>query len=251
MKIQIISDLHLEGYMDPYKIVSKYIDTKDTDILILAGDIEVCNYMWTYNTAFDFFSENFKKTIYIPGNHEYYGKGFKKLSKTPFTENIRENVIFTNNNFFDIDGVRFICSTLWSDIDIRDQFQVQNGMHDYTYIKDQYNKLLLVDYVNEVYKDSKDFIFSNISNELKNVVVTHHAPVYDCISDYFKGNCLNSAFANRLDNEILNSNIDYWVYGHTHANVGDIQIGKTWITSNQLGYSREISKDFKPKFILI
>jgi len=29
---------------------------------------------------------------------------------------------------------------------------------------------------------------------------------------------------------------DYWIYGHTHGNTPDFEIGKTRLLTNQLGY---------------
>jgi hypothetical protein len=39
-----------------------------------------------------------------------------------------------------------------------------------------------------------------------------------------------------MTNFIENSNIDYWIYGHTHRNVNN-KIGKCEMLSNQFGYS--------------
>ena len=46
---------------------------------------------------------------------------------------------------------------------------------------------------------------------------------------------INGAFTVELGNYIADSDIDYWIYGHSHRNI-DAQIGKTKILSNQLGY---------------
>ncbi len=51
----------------------------------------------------------------------------------------------------------------------------------------------------------------------------------------FKDSTINGAFIVELENYIESSNIDYWIYGHSHYNV-DVQIGKTKCISYQLGY---------------
>ena len=39
----------------------------------------------------------------------------------------------------------------------------------------------------------------------------------------------------KIDLYIKDSDIDYWIYGHSHYNV-DVEIGNTKCVSNQLGY---------------
>lgn len=45
----------------------------------------------------------------------------------------------------------------------------------------------------------------------------------------------NGAFTIELEDYIMSSAINYWIYGHSHYNV-DVVIGKTQCLSNQLGY---------------
>lgn len=66
-------------------------------------------------------------------------------------------------------------------------------------------------------------------------VVTHHLPTLAVVASQHKGSVLNSAFATELGDFIVNSRIDYWIYGHSHTNI-DSTIGNTRIVSNQLGY---------------
>jgi len=241
MKIQIISDIHSEGAVDTYGLAKEYIPNDGSDVLVLAGDITVWGTGWKSDPLFQWCSENFEHTIYIPGNHEYYA-GYPYLTKEPTNESIRDNVYVLNNQYMDIEGVRFIGSTLWSKI-LPDYFYiVLNGMIDYKRIKEDFNDykgLLRIPTVNRINELSIEYIFNNLSNELKNVVVTHHTPSYICTPEEFKGHPSNCAFNNNLDNRISDSNIDYWIYGHTHGNIEDIDVNGTWLTCNQLGYSGE------------
>lgn len=46
---------------------------------------------------------------------------------------------------------------------------------------------------------------------------------------------MNNAYVTELGNFIADSRIDYWIYGHSHANI-DTEINSTKIVTNQLGY---------------
>lgn len=67
------------------------------------------------------------------------------------------------------------------------------------------------------------------------VVLTHHVPTELCTAPEFQGSLINGAFSVELGNYIANTDIDYWVYGHSHRNI-EAEIAGTKIISNQLGY---------------
>ncbi|MFA6831820.1 MAG: metallophosphatase, partial [Bacteroidaceae bacterium] len=48
-------------------------------------------------------------------------------------------------------------------------------------------------------------------------------------------NSVSNAYVTELGDFIVDSQIDYWIYGHSHENI-DTEIGSTKILSNQLGY---------------
>ena len=80
MKFQYLSDLHLE-FPSNKKWVKKNIKPIG-DYLLIAGDTGYLtnsrkNHIYeNYCDSFlKYCSDNWKQTILIPGNHEYYGKG--------------------------------------------------------------------------------------------------------------------------------------------------------------------------------
>ncbi len=109
-----------------------------------------------------------------------------------------------------------------------------NDFYKITYIDDtlnatQYNGIneRSVAFLKEAFKTSKS---------KKRVVLTHHVPTNLCNTAIYVDDKLNSAFVNTLGELIETNNIDYWVYGHHHCNIGQVELGKTKIATNQLGY---------------
>lgn len=67
------------------------------------------------------------------------------------------------------------------------------------------------------------------------IVVTHHVPSFLMQCPRFEGSLANGAFTVELKDYIKDSNVDFWIFGHSHYNV-DKFIGQTVCLSNQLGY---------------
>lgn len=253
MKIQLVSDLHLEFYNHKYiDDLEKMIPKDDSDVLVLAGDIIKFRPTWEMEDIFDYCSENFDHTIFIPGNHEYYRASVRFEYKKEY-HHIRDNVYLLNNECIEIDGINFICTTLWTTIRAENVSYVWDGMNDYRVIKEAktYKPIRPSD-VSYFNSKAVPFIFSSIDKSKKNIVVTHHLPSYKCINEEYRGSYINDGFANyHLDDSIIESDIDYWIYGHTHKDPGDVDLGGTILTCNPFGYPGETRTIFKKKNIII
>ncbi|MDC8006078.1 metallophosphoesterase [Aureisphaera galaxeae] len=233
MKIQICSDVHLEfasnrEWLEEHPLVPK------ADILIIAGDTYYLNKDFS---ALDFIqkvSQDFKQVYLIPGNHEYYG-GYNVATAFDVTyEKILDNVFMVNNHTVEIDNIQFIFSTMWSKIQ-HHILDVMRGMTDFHRIKFN-GERFSVNHYNEIHEVCFQYIFDAVKKEGKKVVVTHHLPSYQCNVEEFKDSLLNDAFCVDKTPFILNHDVDYWVYGHSHRNLGDFNIGNTKMVTNQLGY---------------
>ncbi len=68
----------------------------------------------------------------------------------------------------------------------------------------------------------------------------------------YPGSALNSAFQVDLDAFIEKSQVDYWIYGHTHFGGGSgSMVRRTKLLCNQLGYVfRNEYLDFDSKALL-
>ncbi len=235
MKIQYCSDLHLE-----FKENKKFLDENPVkplgEILLLAGDIVPFKVMNKHSDFFDFVSDHFEFTYWLPGNHEYYHADASQRSGL-LNEKIRSNVAIVNNISVTHADVKFIFSTLWSKISPANQCTIQQNVSDFQVVKFN-GETFTPAHCNQLYQDSFEFIKSEVQHNDKNktVMVTHHVPTFLNYPEKYKGDVINEAFATELFDFIETSNIDYWIYGHHHTNTPDFEIGKTRLLTNQLGY---------------
>lgn len=237
MKIQYASDLHLEFHEN-----SRWLKENPLipvgDILVLAGDIGYLgDEMYSRHPFWDWCNDNFKQTIVVPGNHELY-KDFdiNELSDDWEIE-IRPNVKAVYNKIVSVDeDTDLITSTLWSRIHPHDAYFTEQGVTDFRRIRNGEYRLTWERF-NDEHERCVDFISRSVSESTaKNkIVVTHHVPSFDLLSEEFLGSRLNGAFTSDLNKLLELLPIDYWIYGHSHRNIDRI-IGGTRCISNQLGY---------------
>jgi predicted phosphodiesterase len=269
MKIQLVSDLHLDMYD---------MALPGGDVLILAGDIceareyGKANYNkdWVMKPGDNpgrredrylrFMHEEvtkYNKVFYIAGNHEHWGT---KMYKTHvfMRENAPANTTVLENEIYVHEGVLFLGATYWTDFNKGDGLTMYNagaggqsnstiGMNDYKHIKHLshgiYRKLLPKDIL-EIHYKSRQYFNHILSenrqkeNPLPVVVMTHHAPTALSIPEWYKNDYLmNGCYYSDQSEMILdNPQIKYWVHGHTHQkfryNVGD----DTEVICNPRGY---------------
>jgi len=235
MKVQYASDLHLEFpenkhflKTDPLKPIG--------DVLVLAGDIVPFAVMDKYKDFFSYISDHFETTYWIPGNHEYYYFDLATKCGT-LNENIKTNVHLVNNLSVEQDSVRFVFSTLWSKISQANRWQIERSVSDFRVIK--FNDFRFTsDQFNLLHEESLSFITRELHRNYagKTVVVTHHAPTFMNYPENYRGDVLNEAFAAELHDLIEDAGPDFWIFGHHHFNGPDFEIGKTQLSTNQLGY---------------
>jgi len=235
MKIQYVSDLHLEFSLNRDFLRANPIKPEG-EILLLAGDIVPFAIMRKHDDFFSYLSDNFKNTYWIPGNHEYYNYDVAEKSEILF-EQIKSNVSLVNNITIVQDNVKFIFSTLWSKINPNNQFQIESSLSDFHVIKYKEN-LFNSNHYNQFHNNCLNFIKKelNDTDNNKNVVVTHHIPTFMNYPEKYKGDIMNEAFAVELFDFIETKGPDYWIYGHNHYNQADFEIGSTKMKTNQLGY---------------
>jgi predicted phosphohydrolase len=235
MKIQYCSDLHLE-FSDNQSFLKSNPLKPVGDILILAGDIVPFAEMDKHSDFFDYLADNFETTYWIPGNHEYYHSDASERSGT-LNEKIRSNVLLLNNQSVKVNDTKLVFSTLWSHISPVHEWKIQKNMSDFHVITYQ-GQRFSTDIFNQLHEECKAFLVSALQEtaDYKTIVVTHHVPTLINYPQRYEESLLNEAFVVELFDLIESSGINSWIYGHTHANTDDFEVGKTHMITNQLGY---------------
>jgi hypothetical protein len=240
MTIQCASDLHLEFSENTHYLQEKTI-VPIGEILVLAGNIVYYDTeLYSVHPFGDWASANFKQTFVTPSSHEFYKSGDVEKIKNDYISEIRPNVKCYYHSVVTIDDVDFILCTLWANNPLENQYVTQQDVSDFYQIA--YKRLLLTaSCFNQLHKDSVKFLRKALKNgkSKHRVVVSHHVPTFLCIADEFKTSRINGAFVAELHDFIYDSNIDVWIYGHSHRNMPEIDINGTKMLCNQSGYVRQ------------
>lgn len=240
MKLQIYSDLHLEfARFDPA--------SSDADVVILAGDIDL------KSRGVKWANDTFKcPVIYVCGNHEYYG-GHLEHTLRKMKEAALPHVHVLENEALTVDQTRFLVTTGWTDytstgdVDAAARTALE-WMSDFRVIRvdTTYRRLRPADLIAK-----SRAAYSWLAHELgtpfdgPTVVITHHAPVSDYLSDDVDGH-LAAAYAN--DWSDLLGKADLWMYGHTHVAASFTKNGCR-VISNPRGYPGQRT-GFDPNLII-
>lgn len=234
MRIHLQSDAHLE-------LGVPNVSTVASDVCVLAGDIGAMSTINQQAALEQFFEERkslAEHVIWVLGNHEFYGMQYEdalaeahRIAKRCGVH-LLDEAIGTDN--LEIDGVKFWGSTLWSDLRGNDCFvnkRVADNINDFHVIRHGVRNFSTHKMI-EINRRTRDKI-----NWDADVIITHFAPVLfsnprfptDEISYYF--------YNSGLDNQILDSSVKLWLFGHTHHSLVE-DLNGTIVASNQHGYRR-------------
>lgn len=246
MKLRLLSDLHLE--FAPWEI-PKLEGDKDTTLL-LAGDIGVGVKEHTWKPFLEQASEQFKYVIYTPGNHEYYHGSYADVWEDMIINGLGwENVFMLNQEQYTLDGVRFMCATLWTRLNPQEQVIAKYAMNDYRLVK-RTKKGSSLHPSTTVLEHEDTLSWMEAQFKVKHsptVVMTHHGPSYQSIHKEFEGDPLNAAYVTNLEDKILEWEPELWVHGHVH-NSFSYQVGNTKIVTNPKGYPMGMGDVENPNF---
>lgn len=274
MKISVCSDLHLE-------VKGLQLDNVDSaTVLVLAGDICVANSLgdcnnfednWfnnksqTYHRFFQDCCQKWPHVIFIMGNHEHYhGDYADTLNHLRAQLGYLPNLQILEQELAIIDGVTFICGTLWTNMNSGSQsaLQVTQGMmNDFRCVSNSHHphhqgrpeKFTPLDSVLAHQSMLKYIEFVTEGQWYdKFVVVGHHAPSRLSTHPRFAHEKdMNGAFSSDLDYFIeAHPQIKLWIHGHTH-DPWDYQVGSTRIVCNPRGYAgyESTANGYQPKTV--
>ena len=238
MKIQVVSDLHLE-FSDTEK---KFDNPNAADLLVLSGDIIVAK-KGDPHGFFARIADHYQDIVYVAGNHEYYGGTWDKtLDLVRAVVAPYSNIHFLENQTADIRGVKFVGTTLWTDMNKQDpviRYYIQHGMNDYRQIFNVSadRRLSPLDTIQR-HLESVSYIRDTVDADptARYVVVGHHSPTMLSVHPQYKDDDITAAFASDLSEFILDRpQIKLWTCGHTH-HAHWYYMGETLVVCNPRGY---------------
>lgn len=108
---------------------------------------------------------------------------------------------------------------------------------------ERYRKITPVD-VARVHADHRTWLEAQLAESFagRTVVVTHHAPLDDCVP---RMHDVAEAYASDLSGLIDTYQPDEWLYGHTHHPCA-LRRGRTEIRCVSIGYPHEVETSIPP-----
>ena len=268
MKIQLLSDLHLEVH--PQWLATP---APDADLLVLAGDIgsyQAGSLLVGDDFGLDRFSPHNgwpTPVLFVPGNHEYDAADFDATDLRLRQTCERLGIGWLERSVVTFPGagvggaaVRLIGTTLWSDFDAlapshsgvgeapataltqqlksRDKaFRAANFYLRKT-VTTRHGEAMLAPAVREQALVCQQWLTQALAVPFEGttVVVTHFAPSLLSVDPRYGLTPGSAGFCNALDH--LLTGAQYWLHGHLHAPSRYVKYG-CQVIANPLGYARK------------
>lgn len=255
MKLLILSDLHLElgaAYTTPTDL--------DFDAVILAGDI-CCPGSKAVHWAQKDSTFGGRPVVLVAGNHEFYGREMRSELKQMRKAAAGSNVHLLDRGTLNLDGMRFVGCTLWTDfllpvrqpdagseVDLGKALQAARyGMNDYLqieltsssrtfYRERELRRLLQPEDTLAMHWIDRDWLRRQLLEPFDGptVVVTHHAPALASVAERYAQDWLTPSFVSALPATFFVAP-QLWVHGHTHSPFDYVE-GCCRVVSNPRGY---------------
>lgn len=238
MKINLISDLHLDFYdvKKACNILNETIIDIDCDLHIIAGDLTSISHKNT-SKIIKYLDNNVKsKVLYVFGNHElYHSKPMDAFNKVRDMD--LDHISLIENTCVEVDNTLIYGGTMWFNESVE---SIEN-----TKIYPQIYALNDFNYINvtkDYYTLQNKTFFNNINANV-DIVISHHIPIkrmlrYTDAEDEYD---MNKFYWCKEAQQYLNietHKIKLWACGHTH-DCADILYNDTRIVNNPYGYPFE------------
>lgn len=277
MRIQLLSDLHLEAH--PHW---KAEPTPGADLLVLAGDIgsyQPGSQLGDSDFGLGQFSPHNgwpTPVIFVPGNHEYDGLDFDVAHARLRETCARLDLLWLERQTLVLEGVRYIGTTLWSDFDAlaptaatppparsgvpvnplaqqlkaRDKaFRAANYYLRKT-LTTRRGEPWLADGLREQALVCQDWLRTALAQPFDGptVAITHFAPSLMSADPRYGLTAGTAGFCNALDDLLPQAQL--WLHGHLHAPSDYVHRGCR-VVANPLGYARKNEQvGFQPKKLI-
>ena len=249
MKIQLLSDLHLETHPQ-----WRATPAPGADLLVLAGDIG--SYQPGHQMADDDFGlGQFSPlhgwptpVVFVPGNHEYDGMDFDAAHDRLRETCARLGLVWLERESWLAPGtdrlgrpIRLLGSTLWTDFSALGAPDKAYRAANY-YLKKTGTTRQGVPYLAEQIHQQGLLCQAWLQAALdvpfdgSTVVVTHFAPSLHSADPRYGHNPGTAGFCNALD--ALLPQAQLWLHGHLHA-PSDYRASGCRVVANPLGYARK------------
>jgi hypothetical protein len=252
MKIQYISDIHLEFETNPKfdKIV-----VPNAPYLALCGDIGHPS-SETFKQFIEYCSKGWTHVFYVTGNHDYYNKihtrwKYKQPKSMEQIENDIEelfknytNVHFLQKKSFQIPNSDYVIlgCTLWTYIQKKDFVSAHYALNDFSYIYNKERRFTVEDLV-ELHVDHANWILQSLkyleSIQKKAIVLTHHLPTSLIINSKYIGHPKNYLYYSELTEQLNSPALKAWICGHSHSSSKIVYKPGVEVMMNCKGYPRE------------
>lgn len=230
MKIQIISDLHLEFYSTKRALELINSIPVEADYLFIAGDLIYLRDKVKSEEVFSLISSRWKIIFYVPGNHEFWGLKEAPLDYLSNFISQWSNIVYLDGTqVYKLEGKEILGHTLWFPDDPLN-FVYARDMNDFCEIKN---------FTSWVYLENQravDFFDKNLNSN--SIVLTHHLPSYYLVDKEYKNSNLNRFFVTELSEMIRVFEPCLWIYGHTHKSK-EIKLFNTLCLNTAYGYPHE------------
>lgn len=243
MKIYLASDIHVEFHKDFSG------PTEPVDVIVLAGDIHIG--LKSINVAKEFQQKYNAPVILIAGNHEFYNSDIDNmLNEFRMAATAMDHVYFLENDAIEIQGVRFLGCTLWSNFELHTHASARFAkkkatqfISDFDVIRHKGGNFTPDDAVSR-FEESYAWLEQELakSHDGDTVVITHFAPHRATIHpDYLIAGSdeLTPYFTVDCSKLMQRHPIKAWFYGHNHNSVDIVVENSTRVVSNQRGYPGE------------
>jgi predicted phosphodiesterase len=245
MRIRVLSDLHLEIHdWNP--------PDAEADVVVLAGDIH------SGTRGIEWARRQFPLVplLYVPGNHEFYGRDLQATLSELHKMGRRYGVDVLHGRGVVIGDVRFLGATLWTDFALhgadraalrRAMIDAKYGMNDFSVIRNGAHGLFRPEHARAMHLEQLSWIRERLADGFHGptVVVSHHLPHPRSIHRKYRGSALNPSFASDLSH-LMGPPVAAWIHGHTHESCDYIE-GGTRVVCNPRGYGPfELNLAFDP-----